>query len=321
MKASIIVEARTPGKPGLTERRPVPYAPPPIVKRLLVALGILAAAVAGFVLLVLSGLPRREEVRDLARRNPVRTSVMRQREEEAREAKRAPRHSQTWVPLSRISRHLIHAVVAAEDVNFFGHAGIDWDAVKQSVEADVRKGRFARGGSTITQQLAKNLFYTTRKSVTRKLREMIVARWLEEDLTKKRILELYLNVIEWGDGVYGCEAAAQRYYGRSAATLDELEAAGLAAMIPSPRRINPLAGPARFARAQKRVLWLMARVGYVERSVAGLGAEPPPAEEEEEESGAAAEEEPAQAEPDEAEPAQSPQTPSPEPTPPQPGVG
>ena len=221
------------------------------------------------------GLPSRDEVRALARRNPEQTGVMRQREEEARKAGRKPRRIQRWVPLSRVSRNLIHAVVAAEDPRFFGHEGVDWDAVKESVEKDIKERRFARGGSTITMQVAKNVFFNTRKSVTRKLREVVVTYWMEQDLPKKRILELYLNVIEWGDGVYGCEAAAQRYYGTHAADLDEAEAAGLAAMIPSPRRINPVTNPARHARAQKRILWLMARAGYVKRDVGSLGAEAP----------------------------------------------
>jgi monofunctional biosynthetic peptidoglycan transglycosylase len=245
---------------------------------------LLAAAVpVVYAAYVAWGLPRRAEVRALAKARPERTGVMRQREAEARARGRKPRHVQTWVPLSRVSRHLIHAVVVAEDPNFFGHEGVDWDAVKESLDTNVRKRGFVRGGSTITQQLAKNLFFTTHKSITRKLRELLVAHWLEDDLGKRRILELYLNVIEWGDGIYGAEAAALRYYGKPAASLDEVEAAGLAAMVPSPRRINPSAGPARHARAQKRVLWLMARAGYVRRSVAGVGAEPPPPEPEEEE--------------------------------------
>jgi monofunctional biosynthetic peptidoglycan transglycosylase len=234
---------------------------------------------------VIAGLPSRAAVRSLAKRNPDVTGVMRQREAEARAAGRKPRRSQAWVPLGSVSRHLIHAVVAAEDPNFFGHAGVDWDAVRESVEVNVRKGRFARGGSTITQQLAKNVFFSTRKSVTRKVREFIVARWLEDDLSKRRILELYLNVIEWGDGVYGCAAAARRYYGKSVAELDEVEAAGLAAMIPSPRRINPRTNPARHARAQRRILRLMAGLGYVKRQVAILGTEPPPVGAEDDESG------------------------------------
>jgi monofunctional biosynthetic peptidoglycan transglycosylase len=235
-----------------------------------------AAATLAYGVYVLWGLPARAEVRALAKANPTKTGVMRQREEEARRAKRPVRSSQAFVPLSRISRQLIDAVVVNEDPKFFGHEGVDWTAIKESVEANVKKGRFVRGGSTITQQLAKNLFFTTRKSVTRKLREAVVTRWLEEDLSKRRILEIYLNVIEWGDGVYGCEAAAQRYYRKPAADLDATEAAGLAAMIPSPRRINPRVDPARHARAQRRILWLMEHAGYVKREVSGLGAEPPP---------------------------------------------
>lgn len=240
-----------------------------------ISLIVLALGIA-FTLFVLAGLPPRGDVKALASTNPKQTSVMRQRLRESEKAGRKPRHAQSWVPLSRVSRHLIHAIVAAEDPNFFGHEGVDWEAVRESVEANVKKGRFARGGSTITQQLAKNLFYTTYKNPVRKLREFVVARWLEDALSKKRILELYLNVIEWGDGVYGAEAAAQRYYGKSVASLDATEAAGLAAMVPSPRRINPRVNARRHAAAQRRVLWLMARLGYVQRNVAGLGATPPP---------------------------------------------
>jgi monofunctional biosynthetic peptidoglycan transglycosylase len=247
-------------------------------KRLLIA-GILALVALGAW--VVLGLPARRDVRALARGNPGRTSVMRQRADEARHAGRKPRHLQRWVPLSRVSRHLIHAVVAAEDPKFFGHEGVDWAAVRESIETDIRKRRLARGGSTITQQLAKNLFFTTDKNPLRKLRELVVARWLEEDLSKARILELYLNVIEWGDGVYGAEAAAQRYYGKPSADLDETEAAGLAAMVPSPRRINPRTNARRHAAAQRRVLWRMARVGYVRKNVAGLGTTPPPPVEDE----------------------------------------
>jgi monofunctional biosynthetic peptidoglycan transglycosylase len=240
------------------------------------ALAVLLLGVLAYAAYVAAGIPSRATVRGLAKKNPGKTALMLQREREAEKAGRRPRHSQLWVPLSRVSRHLIHAVVAAEDPKFFGHEGVDWDAVKESLETNVRKARFARGGSTITQQLAKNLFLSTDKTIARKLRELVAAYWLERELSKRRILELYLNVIEWGDGVYGCEAAAQRYYGKPAAALDPVEAAGLAAMVPSPRRINPRVDSGRHARAQKRILWLMGRLGYVERSVGGLGAEPPP---------------------------------------------
>jgi monofunctional glycosyltransferase len=242
-------------------------------RRLLLLLAAAPLLAAGWVI---AGLPARYEVRALARSNPGRTSVMRQREEEARQAKRMPRTAQVWVPLSRVSRHLVHAVLAAEDQKFFGHEGVDWEAIEKAVEEDRRGLRFGRGGSTITQQLAKNLFFTTDRSFVRKAREVIVARWLEEDLGKRRILELYLNVIEWGDGLYGAQAAAQRYYGKPASALDAAEAAGLAAMIPNPRRINPRVNAARHARAQRRVLWLMRGAGYLGRDASGLGAEPPP---------------------------------------------
>ena len=242
--------------------------------RRLILLGVVALSTLLAYLWL--GLPGRGEVRALAKDNPGLTGVMRQREKEARAAGRTPRRQQAWVPLSRVSRHLVHAVLSSEDQNFFGHQGIDWDAIEKSVQEDRQKWRLARGGSTITQQLAKNLFFTTHKSPVRKLRELVVAHWLEADLGKRRILELYLNVIEWGDGVYGAEAAAQRYYGKPASALDADEAAGLAAMIPNPRRINPRVDPPRFARAQRRVVWLMAHAGYLSRS--GLGAEPPPVE-------------------------------------------
>jgi monofunctional biosynthetic peptidoglycan transglycosylase len=228
-------------------------------------------ALAGYVFL---GLPGRGQVRALAQTNPGVTGVMRQREAEARAAGRTPERRQSWVPLGRISRHLVQAVLASEDQKFFGHQGIDWEAIEKSAKEDRKRWSFARGGSTITQQLAKNLFFTTHKSLVRKLRELVAARWLEEDLTKARILELYLNVIEWGDGVYGAEAASERYYGKSAASLDADEAAGLAGMIPNPRRINPRVDASRFARAQRRVVWLMAHAGFLNRP--GLGAEPPP---------------------------------------------
>ena len=238
---------------------------------LLIALVVLASLAAW----VAVGLPGRSEVRDLATKNPSRTRLMDEREEEAKAKGRKTRTVQRFVPLAAVSRHLIHAVISSEDQNFFGHEGVDWKAIQESLEKDVRKRRFVRGGSTITQQLAKNLYFGTAKTPTRKLREAVVARWLEDDLTKARILALYLNLIEWGDGIYGCEAAARHWYGKPASALSETEAAGLAAMIPNPRRINPRVSPERHQRATRRVLWLMAQAGYIGRDVAGLGAEPP----------------------------------------------
>jgi monofunctional biosynthetic peptidoglycan transglycosylase len=242
-------------------------------KRVLAGLGALVVGAVGLVWL---GLPSRGEVSALASANPGTTALMRQREAEARARNRKPRVDQRWVGLERVSRHLIQAVIASEDQKFFGHEGVDWKAVQESLEKNVEKGRALRGGSTITQQLAKNLYFGTQKTLLRKLRELVVTRWMEADLTKRRILTLYLNVIEWGDGVYGAEAAAHRYYGKPASDLTLDEAAALAAAIPSPRRLNPERDPARNARAARRVLWLMASAGYIERDVAGLGSEPPP---------------------------------------------
>jgi monofunctional biosynthetic peptidoglycan transglycosylase len=245
------------------------------LKRLLAlgALGLLG--LGGWVWL---GLPSRAEVGALAVRNPGKTRLMRQREEEARARRRPPRTLQYWVPLTRVSRSLIQAVISSEDQRFFGHEGIDWAAIRESAETNVRKGRAVRGGSTLTQQLAKNLYFGTEKSLLRKVREAMVTGWLEDDLSKVRILTLYLNVIEWGDGIYGCEAAAQEWFSKPCADLSPEEAAGLAGMIPNPRRLNPRVNAARHERARKRVLWLMAHAGYIGRSVEGLGQEPPPPE-------------------------------------------
>jgi monofunctional glycosyltransferase len=247
----------------------------PLVTRLAL---LLLAGLAVYAVFVVIGLPSRAEVRDLARKTPDKTALMRQREREAKARGRSTRRSQTLVPISRISRWLIQAVIASEDQKFFGHQGVDWAALQESVEKDLEKRKLARGGSTITQQLAKNLYFGTERSPTRKLRELVVTRWLEDDLTKRRILELYLNVIEWGDGLYGAEAAARLYFGKAASDVDAHEAAALAGMIPNPRRINPLVDPPRLARAQRRVLWLMASAGFLERTAAGLGSEPPPPE-------------------------------------------
>jgi monofunctional biosynthetic peptidoglycan transglycosylase len=146
---------------------------------------------------------------------------------------------QEWVPLARIAPDLQHAVISAEDGRFFQHHGIDWKEVQKVVDQDVEDGRLGRGGSTITQQLVKNLFFTTSRSVIRKGVEFTLAPLAEWVLPKKRILELYLNVIEWGPGVYGAEAASRLWYGIPAARVNRDQAARLAAVIPSPLRRKP----------------------------------------------------------------------------------
>jgi len=140
-----------------------------------------------------------------------------------------------WAPYARISVHLKRAVVAAEDSRFIAHEGFDWEGIEKAVEKNIQKGRFAAGGSTISQQLAKNLFLSPSKNPLRKAQEAVITVMIEVIWPKRRILEVYLNVIEWGSGIYGAEAAARRYFGSRAADLGPGEAAHLAAMIPNPR--------------------------------------------------------------------------------------
>ena len=140
-----------------------------------------------------------------------------------------------WVPYDRISGNLKRALVAAEDAKFVDHEGFDWEGIQQALEKNQKKGRVVAGGSTITQQLAKNLFLTPSRSYWRKAEEALITVMLEGLLPKRRILELYLNVIEWGNGVFGAEAAARRYFGIAAADLSAEQAARLAAMAPNPR--------------------------------------------------------------------------------------
>ena len=169
---------------------------------------------------------------------PRETAFLAQRLAELREKDPKATIKFQWVPYARISTHLKRAVIAAEDAKFLDHEGFDWEGIAKAREKNVKKGRVVAGGSTITQQLAKNLFLSPSKSYVRKGQEAIIALMLEAFLPKQRILELYLNVIEWGNGVFGAEAAAKRYFGVPAAQLSAEQAARLAAMIPSPRRFE-----------------------------------------------------------------------------------
>jgi monofunctional biosynthetic peptidoglycan transglycosylase len=146
------------------------------------------------------------------------------------------RLSHAWVPYARISAQLKRAVVAAEDARFLEHSGLDWDAIERALEKNQRRGRVVAGASTITQQLAKNLFLSGERSWIRKAQEAIIAWMLEATLSKRRILELYLNVAEWGEGVFGAQAAAEYHFATRAAALSARQAAWLAAVLPSPRR-------------------------------------------------------------------------------------
>ena len=201
------------------------------------------------------------DVRQLRTSNPKTTAFIELRAREARQRGDQPRRVQQWVPYSRLSPNLVRAVLLTEDAKFWKHDGLDYEQIKESVEVNIERGEFARGASTITQQLAKNLYLSPSKNPVRKLRELLIARRLEAELTKQRILELYLNVIEWGDGVYGAEAAARTYFGKSAAALAPSESALLAASIANPRVMNPAQVTARLRRRQSMV---MRRMGAIE---------------------------------------------------------
>ncbi|MDH4087182.1 MAG: monofunctional biosynthetic peptidoglycan transglycosylase [Nitrospira sp.] len=208
-------------------------------------------------LLAMSWLIMLPDVDVLARANPLSTALMDHRQTQAKEQGRAALRQWVWVPLSRIAPHLRHAVVAAEDASFFTHEGFDWEGIKEAAKYNLEAGELKRGGSTITQQLAKNLYLSSERSLFRKAREALITRSLEQHLTKSRILELYLNVAEWGKGVYGAEAAARHHFGKSADDLTVDEAAWLAAMLPSPRRYDPLRKTTFLTRRHERILkWI-----------------------------------------------------------------
>ena len=169
------------------------------------------------------------------------------------------------MPYSAISLPLKRAVIVGEDINFFGHGGVDLDEVEDAFERAVERGRRPRGASTITQQLAKNLWLTPSRNPLRKVRELILTWQLERSLSKRRILELYLNVVEFGPGLYGAEAGARRYFGKAAADLGPLEAAQLAATLPNPRAWHP-GSPSRAYQAHvARIFRRMERAQWVER--------------------------------------------------------
>jgi monofunctional biosynthetic peptidoglycan transglycosylase len=238
-----------------------------IIKGLvLVLLGILIGTIVYEAILFI-------RVRQLSDSNPASTSLIDARISEAESREEQPKREQVWVSLSRISPNLQRAVLAGEDTNFTTHHGFDYEALQKAWDEGMREATkeakkegenddwlptlpdFKRGASTISQQLAKNLYLSSRRSFFRKGQEALITVFLERTLSKKRILELYLNVIEWGDGIYGAEAAAQHYFHKPAASLSANEAAYLSAMIPNPRTVfNPQVNPRRVSRRQRIIL-------------------------------------------------------------------
>jgi monofunctional biosynthetic peptidoglycan transglycosylase len=211
---------------------------------------LLAAGFAGAAYIYLT-LP---DVRVLRTQNPSTTAFIELRARQAIEKGEQPKRVQRWVTYSRISPSLIRAVIVTEDAAFWQHDGVDFQALKESMEVNLERMEFVRGASTITQQLAKNLYLSPTKNPIRKGRELLITRRLEAELSKRRILELYLNVVEWGDGIYGAEAAARTYFRKSAFDLGPQESALLAGALVNARLLDPGHPTARLRRRQEMIL-------------------------------------------------------------------
>jgi monofunctional biosynthetic peptidoglycan transglycosylase len=216
--------------------------------------GVVAASLVGLLGYTWLTLP---DVRALRTQVPEDTAFMRLRAEESAEAGTRPRQVRRWIPYSQISPDLVRAVTVTEDAAFWSHHGIDLSEVRASLATYWDQGGSLRGGSTITQQLAKNLYLSPSRNPYRKFTELLITRRLEAELSKRRILELYLNLIEWGDGIWGAEAAARAYFGVSASDLTREQAALMAAAIINPRVYNPANPNARLRQRQQRTLGRM----------------------------------------------------------------
>lgn len=203
------------------------------------------------------------DVSRLKKENPKKTSFIEYREEEWKKRGKKVRIQKKWVSLGQISPYVMKAVIIAEDDKFWSHKGFDLDAIQKALEKDLEKGKFKFGGSTISQQLVKNLYLTPSKNPMRKAKEAIITWRLERALNKRRILELYLNVVEWGEGIFGIEAAAQHYYSKPAIALGAQEAARLASVLPNPRRYRPN-GSSKYVEKRATIIYdIMVRRGIV----------------------------------------------------------
>lgn len=236
--------------------------------RRILALAALLVAAAG---LWVVWLP---DVRPLKSRPPKTTAYIELRKRQAAAKKKKLDLRWTWVPSTEISENLKRAVVTAEDDEFWRHDGVDWPAIRAAYERNRKAGRFAAGGSTITMQLARNLYLSPSKNPLRKAKEILIARRLEHELGKGRILELYLNVVEWGQGIFGCEAAARVYFDKSCAELTPDEGVALAVVLPNPRRWNPSKRGVYVERNSKRIIDRMLAADLARAKAAGGDEEP-----------------------------------------------
>lgn len=212
---------------------------------------------------VFLGLLSTPNLTRLKKENPGKTAFMKYREEEWKKKGKKHRIQQKWVPLSKISPYLVKAILIAEDDKFWLHQGFDYEAIQKALEKDLRAKRFKWGGSTITQQLARNLYLSPEKSLIRKTAEAWITWRMERVLDKKRILELYLNVVEFGEGIFGAEAAAQHYFGKRSFDLSPEEAARLASILPNPRRYRPTGNQPYVTSRANQILEIMVKRGIV----------------------------------------------------------
>src|SRR5688572_993937 len=233
-----------------------------VIKRLSILIVLVVLAWGAYELITFPDVAR------LATRPPETTSFMERRKRELRRQGKEDTIEYRWVSYGRISPYLRRAVLVAEDNQFYEHEGVDVEAMREAVKRDWKRRKLTHGGSTITQQLAKNLYLSPSRNPVRKLREYFIARSLEKHLSKKRILEIYLNVVELGERVYGAEAGARHYFRKSASGLSASEAALLAGCLPNPRVMNPGKPNKRLRSRQRMILSRMRRWGYLfERQV------------------------------------------------------
>lgn len=214
----------------------------------------------GIAMLYLLWLP---DVSLLRHQNPKSTSLMELRVKQAKAAGKKLKVRMVWRNLDDLSPHLIHAVFLAEDDTFYQHHGFDFEQIREAFRRNWKEKKYVYGGSTITQQLARTLYLSPKKNILRKLKEAVITIYLERSLSKRRILEIYLNVIEWGPGIFGAQAAAQHYFGISAAELNPDEAVALVSILPSPRRWSPVSEKAFMARRRTNLLGRMQEAGYL----------------------------------------------------------
>ena len=203
------------------------------------------------------------DVTALKKKNPAVTSCMLIKERQAAATGKKLGRDFVWTDWDYISENLKHAVLVAEDDTFYRHKGVEWTSMRLALKADWKTKSLAKGGSTITQQVAKNLYLSPSKNPLRKVKEILIAKKLERALSKRRIFEIYLNIAEWGKGIYGAQAAAQAYFGKNASELTPEEAAALAAVLPSPRRYSPTKGTRFMEKRKSQIIGRMRASGYL----------------------------------------------------------